>query len=319
MMANLANGRHARRHRQGRRLLPPAQAGRQLLPGPGHRGHDQGGTTPVVFDWDYLICRARYRRAELEGVRPARTPSWAATTRRPSTRTRRTRPQPGCGRSSSTPDAGPEPLAQGWRPAGRAGGHDHGRHHRRGRGRQAAAGHRDAGVPDAGPGHRRPATYLAANWAKADRLARDVAVAATTEPAPGPHGPGAGCRSPGSAPCRSSPTSRSSCCCRPSIVVVGALHEPGGGSTLANITELRQDYVVAARSSAASSCRVVSAVIGPCSARSWPTRSRSGNPDGGPAPHGHLGRVGRARPVRRRHAGVRVPRHDRPGRASRCS
>jgi len=34
-----------------------------------------------------------------------RTPSWAATTHRPSTSTRRIRPRPGCGRSSCTPKA----------------------------------------------------------------------------------------------------------------------------------------------------------------------------------------------------------------------
>src|SRR6185437_4291592 len=46
---------------------------------------------------------------------------------------------------------GPEPLAQGWRAARSPGGHDHGRHHRRGSGRGPAAGHRNPAVPDAGP------------------------------------------------------------------------------------------------------------------------------------------------------------------------
>ena len=41
--------------------------------------------------------------ADLEGRRPGRTPSSAATTSRRSTRTPRTRRPPGCGRSSSTP------------------------------------------------------------------------------------------------------------------------------------------------------------------------------------------------------------------------
>ena len=46
MMANLVAGRHGQRHLQGRGLLPPAQAGRQLLPRVGDRRHDQGGHDP---------------------------------------------------------------------------------------------------------------------------------------------------------------------------------------------------------------------------------------------------------------------------------
>ena len=115
--------RLARRHQQGRRLLPAAQGGRQLHPGPGHPGDGQerrrrrssstGTTCTPAHDADV---------ADLEGRSSRRTPSSAATTRRRSTRTRRTRPPPGCGRSSSTPTRArtcgsrAAPGRSGWRP-----------------------------------------------------------------------------------------------------------------------------------------------------------------------------------------------------------
>ena len=85
-----------------------------------------------------------------------RTPSWVGTTPRPSTRTHRTRPRPGCGRSSSTrrpPRAGRTSGSKGAAPAGGA-GRDAGQwFHQQGRGGQAARGLRDSHVPQRVPVH----------------------------------------------------------------------------------------------------------------------------------------------------------------------
>ena len=78
--------------------------------------------TPVVIDWDYLNAG---QAQSLEGkidwkvVVPANAVAGLPTTCRRSTRTHRTRPRPGSGRSSSL-RRGPEHLARRLRAAGRA-------------------------------------------------------------------------------------------------------------------------------------------------------------------------------------------------------
>ena len=64
------------------------------------------GATPIVLDWDYLNA-AEIPTPEGQGTSPGRSPTrptaWCpGTTRRRSTSTPRTRPQPACGRSTST-------------------------------------------------------------------------------------------------------------------------------------------------------------------------------------------------------------------------
>ena len=62
----------------------------------------ESGQTPVVIDWDYLNA-AETKALPTWKVMVPEDASSVATTSRPSTPTRRTRPPPGCGRSSSTP------------------------------------------------------------------------------------------------------------------------------------------------------------------------------------------------------------------------
>jgi hypothetical protein len=68
----------------------------------------ESGQTPVVIDWDYLnVAQGTKLKGKLDWktVVPANAVV-ARTTCRPSARTRRTRPRPGCGRSSCTPTTG---------------------------------------------------------------------------------------------------------------------------------------------------------------------------------------------------------------------
>ena len=63
------------------------------------------GETPIVIDWDYLNVAPGAKlkgKVDWKVVVPGERGRRLATTSRPSTRTRRTRPPPGCGRSSST-------------------------------------------------------------------------------------------------------------------------------------------------------------------------------------------------------------------------
>ena len=94
--------RLGRRHLQGRGLLQPAQAGRELHTGAGHGGHGQGRHDAGRDRLGLPQRHARRRRPDLEGLRSGER-DLGGTTPRPSTRTPRTRRPPGCGRSSCTP------------------------------------------------------------------------------------------------------------------------------------------------------------------------------------------------------------------------
>ena len=310
MMASLAEGGSARRHREGRQLLPRAQAKPATSPPvrpPARRSRP--GTTPVVFNWDYLNPPSYVGRVQLEGFRPARTPCSAATTPRPSTRARRTRRRPGCGRSSCTPrarDGGQNLWLAGWRPAGRDAGHDLQR--QPSTSRPPPSCRRSAGTPLFLNRRARPQT-LPTTWhelGQGRQLAREhrPSLPTTATGARPARGPGAGCAlRPGSGPSRSSPTSRSSCSAHRHRVV-DALQEPAAGWHCPASTPVQPGGPRLLH-------RLVGAVLlsrrwpGRCSARCWPTRSR---PVTRTAPcAGSPGRLRRARPVRRRDPGFRVP------------
>ena len=97
--------RLGRRHRPGRRLLQEAQGGRQLPAGRPDAGDDRVRADPGRHRLGLPERRAGQDAQDRTSTGRSscrRTPSSAATTSRRSTRTPRTRPPPGCGRSTST-------------------------------------------------------------------------------------------------------------------------------------------------------------------------------------------------------------------------
>ncbi len=157
MMANLADGGTAGSIANGVNFFQKLKAAGNYVPVQATAATIKAGTTPVVFNWDYLNTAAVVGAVELEGVHPVQ--------RHPGRLL-----QPGHQQERATPSRGPavggvpllagrgwraEPVAGRRRTAGRAGGHDLKRHHQQDGGRGVAAGHGDADIPDPGPGHRR--------------------------------------------------------------------------------------------------------------------------------------------------------------------
>ncbi len=169
MMANLAAGGTARQYRQGRGLLPKLKEAGNFSPVSATGATIKAGTTPVVFNWDYLnlpsyvgvsnwkvfvpphaILGGYYAQAiNKDAPHPAAARLWEEFLYS----------QAAVGRA--------EPLAQGRRPAGRAGGDD----------TRTAASTRPrprmlptvSGSPTflSAAQSTDAANYLAANWAKA--------------------------------------------------------------------------------------------------------------------------------------------------------
>ena len=157
MMANLAQGGTASNISKGVDFFSklkaagnfspyrrPAPRSRQARP----RSCSTGTTSTSRATWECRTGRCSCRRAS----------PWAGTTRRPSTRTRRTRRQPGCGRSSSTRrprragrTSGSRAAPGRWssRPCNPTAASTHSA------AAQAAVRLRITGVPHPGPEHRR--------------------------------------------------------------------------------------------------------------------------------------------------------------------
>ena len=105
-MAALANGGSPTTSAQGVDFFSKLKDAGNFLPVDPTPATIESGQTPVVIDWDYLnVAQGAKLKGKLDWktVVPAERGRSAGTTCRPSTRTRRTRPPPGCGRSSSTP------------------------------------------------------------------------------------------------------------------------------------------------------------------------------------------------------------------------
>ena len=101
VMASLANGGSADDIAPGVDYFKQLKDAGNFLPVDPTSATIESGQTPVVIDWDYLNAAESPKLARWKVVVPT-TPWSPATTSRRSTRTRRTRPPPGCGRSSST-------------------------------------------------------------------------------------------------------------------------------------------------------------------------------------------------------------------------
>ena len=101
MMANLAEGGTPDNIADGVNFFAKLKAAGNFNPVSATGATIKAGTTQVVFNWDYLNLPSYVGVTNWKVFVPPGV-AWAGTTRRPSTRTRRTRRRPGCGRSSST-------------------------------------------------------------------------------------------------------------------------------------------------------------------------------------------------------------------------
>ena len=103
MMAAIANGGSADDIAPGVDFFGELKDAGNFLPVDPTPATIESGQTPVVIDWDYLnAAETRQASPTWKVVVPGRGRRRPATTSRRSTPTRRTRPPPGCGRSSST-------------------------------------------------------------------------------------------------------------------------------------------------------------------------------------------------------------------------
>ena len=259
--------------------------------------------------------RAPSSRARWTGRRSSRrTPRSAATTSRRSTRTPRTRRPPACGRSSCTPTRA---RTSGSRAArGRCAPTPWSR-----RARSTRRAH--AALPQVG-GHARPAhrrrrptrrpTYLKVNWAKSHWLSSSTARQPRRSGArPVDVRVGRPARCWGC--CRSSATSPIFLVIPTLVVVVGAFLDGGNRPTLGNVSALDPAAGRSRPSSTPSILSAVTAVLGAVFGALLAYAVATGRP-GGLLRRVDDGRLRRAGPVRRRHAGVRLHRHRRPQRAS---
>ena len=157
MMANLAQGGTASDISKGVDFFSKLKAAGNFSPVSATGATIKAGTTPVVFNWDYLNLAELRGRVELEGVR--------AAGRRLGRVLRAGHQQARAAPGGSKAVGGvpllagrvgrAEPLDRGRRPAGGAAGHEPNGSHQRSGGRQAAVRLRITGVPHPGPEHRR--------------------------------------------------------------------------------------------------------------------------------------------------------------------
>ena len=102
MMANLVEGGSPSDISKGVNFFHQLKAAGNFSPISATGATIKAGTTPVVFNLDYLNLPSYVGVSNWKVFVPPETASSAGTTPRPSTRTRRTLPPPGCGRRNRT-------------------------------------------------------------------------------------------------------------------------------------------------------------------------------------------------------------------------
>ena len=278
MMASLAEGGTAGSITQGVDFFKKLKAAGNFNPVQATGATIKAGTTKVVFNWDYLNLPS-YVGVSNWRCSSRRTRSWAGTTRRPSTRARRTRPRPGCGRSSSTPRPPTAGRTSGSRAApGRWSSRPCSPTAPSTRPRPPAArGERHPRLP-----HASQNTTPPTSWRRTGRrpLASPVSAAATTQTGARPARAGRRLSAPswvGTVPFLAYvavfllwPTG---------IVVVDSFKNPAGGWAFSNITKLG-DPLVRVTSSDRSSVPAVVAVLGAVLGAILAYAIASGDPDG---------------------------------------
>ena len=249
VMAALANGGSADDISPGVDFFKKLKKAGNFLPVDPTPATIESGQTPIVIDWDYLNAA---QAAKLKGkvdwkmVVPAERGRSAATT----PGDQQGRPAPG-GRPAvaGVPllRRGPEPLAQGRRPAGPRG--------RDGEGRHASTRPRSPRCPtvDGHAGRSRPRrrpTKAARRTSRptGPRPLADPTATSRHAAAPGRATSPSAVRRAAGRRCRSSPTSPSSCVLPTLVVVVGAFRTATAASPSATSRPSPQPQVLSARS-----------------------------------------------------------------------
>ena len=157
MMANLAEGGSASNIADGVSFFQKLKAAGNFSPVSATGATIKAGTTPVVFNWDYLNLPSYVGVSNWKVF----IPSNAVLGGYYAQAINKNAPHPAAARLweeflySQAATGGQNLWLAGRRQAGGAAGHDLQRHHQHQRGLEAARGHRDAGVPQPVPGHRR--------------------------------------------------------------------------------------------------------------------------------------------------------------------
>ena len=230
MMASLAEGGSASSIANGVTFFHKLKTAGNYVPVQATGATIKAGTTPVVFNWDYLNTAAVVGACRTGRCSSRRTPSWAASTTQA---INKNAPHPAAARLweeflySQAADGGQNLwLAGGARPVEQSAMTSNGSIDKTAAG-EAAAGVRHAGVPDRRPRPRTPLTTWRRTGPRPSASEGRWPQPRRPRPAPGPRGPGAGCGfPPGSAPCRSSPTSGVFLLLPTGIVIVERVPEP---------------------------------------------------------------------------------------------